>query len=65
MDILFPLRLANGLIINSGRNNDLYEQDITKDLLPFVEQKFHVRNDAAGRSIVGLSMGGGYAWTPV
>jgi enterochelin esterase-like enzyme len=44
-----------------GRNNDLYEQDITKDLLPFVEQKFHVRNDVAGRSIVGLSMGGGHA----
>ena len=44
-----------------GRNNDLYEQDITKDLLPFVEQKFHVRSDAAGRSIVGLSMGGGHA----
>ena len=44
-----------------GRNNDLYEQDITKDLLPFVEQKFHVRTDAAGRSIVGLSMGGGHA----
>lgn len=44
-----------------GRNNDLYEHDITKDLLPFVEQKFHVRNDVAGRSIVGLSMGGGHA----
>lgn len=45
----------------SGRNNDLYEQDITKDLLPLVEQKFYVRSDAAGRSIVGLSMGGGHA----
>lgn len=44
-----------------GRNNDLYEQDIAKDLLPFVDQKFHVRSDAAGRSIVGLSMGGGHA----
>jgi len=44
-----------------GRNNDLYEQDMMKDLLPFIEQKFHVRNDAAGRSIVGLSMGGGHA----
>ncbi len=44
-----------------GHNNDLYEQDITKDLLPFIEQKFHVRSDAAGRSIVGLSMGGGHA----
>ncbi len=44
-----------------GRNNELYEQDIMKDLLPFIEQKFHVRNDVAGCSIVGLSMGGGHA----
>ena len=43
------------------RNNDLYEKDITQDLLPFIEQGFHVRTDAAGRSIVGLSMGGGHA----
>lgn len=43
------------------RNNDLYEKDITIDLLPFIEQGFHVRTDAAGRSIVGLSMGGGHA----
>jgi enterochelin esterase family protein len=44
-----------------GRNNSLYEQDITKDLLPFLESRFKVRSDAAGRSIVGLSMGGGHA----
>ena len=43
------------------RNNDLYEKDITKDLLPYLEERFHVRTDAAGRSIVGLSMGGGHA----
>ena len=43
------------------RNNDLYEKDITQDLLPFIEQGFRVRTDAAGRSIVGLSMGGGHA----
>jgi enterochelin esterase family protein len=42
-------------------NNDLYEKDITKDLLPYIEQGFRVRTDAAGRSIVGLSMGGGHA----
>ncbi|MFY9254240.1 MAG: alpha/beta hydrolase-fold protein [Fuerstiella sp.] len=42
-------------------NNDLYEQDLTKDLLPFLESRFNVRTDAASRSIVGLSMGGGHA----
>lgn len=42
-------------------NNDLYEQDLTQDLLPFLEARFNVRTDPASRSIVGLSMGGGHA----
>ncbi len=42
-------------------NNQLFERDITQDLLPFLEAKFKVRKDAANRSIVGLSMGGGHA----
>lgn len=42
-------------------NQELLERDITRDLLPFVEHHYHVRTDAAGRSIVGLSMGGGHA----
>ncbi len=42
-------------------NQELLEKDITHDLLPFVEQNHNVRTDAAGRSIVGLSMGGGHA----
>ena len=43
------------------RNHDLYENDIIKDLLPFVQENFRVKNDRAARSIVGLSMGGGHA----
>jgi len=43
------------------RNNELYEQDLVNDLLPFLETKFNVKTDAASRSIVGLSMGGGHA----
>lgn len=42
-------------------NNQLYERDLMQDLLPFLESKFPVRQDAAGRSIAGLSMGGGHA----
>ncbi|MEZ6124508.1 MAG: alpha/beta hydrolase-fold protein [Planctomycetaceae bacterium] len=42
-------------------NNSLYERDLMTDLLPFIERKFRVRRDAAGRSIAGLSMGGGHA----
>ncbi len=56
-----PLQLSERPDDYFQRNNDLYEKDITKDLLPYIEQGFHVRTDAAGRSIVGLSMGGGHA----
>ena len=45
----------------STRNNDLYEQDIVKDLLPFLESKFRIETGVSARSIVGLSMGGGHA----
>ena len=56
-----PLQLSERPDNYFQRNNDLYEKDITNDLLPYIEQGFHVRTDAAGRSIVGLSMGGGHA----
>ena len=56
-----PIQLSERPDNYFQRNNDLYEKDITKDLLPFIEQGFHVRTDSAGRSIVGLSMGGGHA----
>ncbi|MDG2128649.1 MAG: alpha/beta hydrolase-fold protein [Fuerstiella sp.] len=42
-------------------NADLYEQDITIDLLPFLDNKFRLQKNAANRSIAGLSMGGGHA----
>lgn len=43
------------------RNDNLMENDIVEDLLPFVEAHFRIHPDAAGRSIAGLSMGGGHA----
>ncbi|MCR9202509.1 MAG: alpha/beta fold hydrolase [Planctomycetaceae bacterium] len=42
-------------------NNERYEADIVKDLLPFLKSRFRVTDDAQQRSIVGLSMGGGHA----
>jgi enterochelin esterase-like enzyme len=38
-----------------------FEDDLLKDLVPFVESHFSVRTDSANRGIVGLSMGGGQA----
>ena len=56
-----PLKLSERPDNYFGRNNELYEQDLTEDVLPFLEERFRVSRDASGRSIVGLSMGGGHA----
>lgn len=42
-------------------NADLYEKDITSDLLPFLHQRFLVLPDRDNTVIAGLSMGGGQA----
>lgn len=56
-----PISLSQRALDYSERNNELFERDVMGDLLPFLEQRFAVRKDVAGRSIVGLSMGGGHA----
>jgi enterochelin esterase-like enzyme len=37
----------------------VFEQDLLKDLIPFVESKFSVKTNRESRAIAGLSMGGG------
>jgi enterochelin esterase family protein len=44
-------------------NTALFERDLLEDVMPFVEKEYRVRADAAGRGIVGLSMGGGQSLT--
>lgn len=61
VDIPVPVPIGQRPEDYFGSNNDLYEQDLMNDLLPFLEANFSVRIDAAGRSIAGLSMGGGHA----
>jgi enterochelin esterase-like enzyme len=41
--------------------NGAFENDLLKDVLPFVESHYAVRTDREGRAIAGLSMGGGQA----
>jgi len=36
-----------------------FEQDLLKDLIPFIEKKFPVIKDSEHRAVAGLSMGGG------
>jgi enterochelin esterase-like enzyme len=43
--------------------NAAFEQDLLKDIIPYVEAYYPVRADAKHRAIAGLSMGGGQALT--
>jgi len=36
-----------------------FEQDLLKDLIPFIESKYSVKSDRESRALAGLSMGGG------
>ena len=41
------------------RNASAFQDDLLKDVIPFVEKHYRVNADAGHRAIVGLSMGGG------
>jgi enterochelin esterase-like enzyme len=38
---------------------ETFENDLLKDLIPFVEKTYSVKTDREGRAVAGLSMGGG------
>ena len=44
-----------------GFRNSAFEEDLLKDIIPYVEAHYPVRKGRADRAIVGLSMGGGQA----
>jgi enterochelin esterase-like enzyme len=44
----------------AGRNNELFEQYLTKELIPFVEATYRVAAGPRNRALAGLSMGGGH-----
>lgn len=46
-----------------GDNTKLFERDLLEDVMPFIKTNYRVKNDAANRAIVGLSMGGGQSLT--
>jgi enterochelin esterase-like enzyme len=46
-----------------GGGVNLLEDDLLKDLIPYVESHYPVKADAAHRAIAGLSMGGGQSLT--
>lgn len=47
-----------------GRNNELFENYLMKEVVPAVEATYRVAPGAANRALAGLSMGGGHTiWT--
>jgi enterochelin esterase-like enzyme len=49
--------------VERARNNDLIEQNLLQDLMPYVEAQYRAHTDRESRAIAGLSMGGGQALT--
>ncbi len=50
---------AEGNVMASAPAFANFEQDLLKDLIPFIESKYSVKTDRESRALAGLSMGGG------
>ncbi len=58
-----PIAPGGGAREEYGRlNSEAFETELTKEILPFIEATYRTRNDAAGRALAGLSMGGGHTF---
>jgi enterochelin esterase-like enzyme len=44
----------------AAKNNDLFEQYLTKEVIPFVETAYRIAPGSKNRALAGLSMGGGH-----
>ncbi|MBK7929691.1 MAG: esterase [Bryobacterales bacterium] len=51
-----PNDLSTG---SRGRNTQLMEEDVTKNIVPLIDKRYRVAPGARNRAIAGLSMGGG------
>jgi enterochelin esterase-like enzyme len=56
-----PAAAGRGRGAGFGFNTDAFENDLLKELIPYVESHYPVKADAEHRAIAGLSMGGGQA----
>jgi enterochelin esterase-like enzyme len=54
-----PNDRAEGNIMASAPAFAVFEQDLLKDLIPFIESKYSVNTNRESRALAGLSMGGG------
>lgn len=57
-----PIAVGAGSREDYGRaNTEAFDRELIEETIPFVESLYRVRNDATGRAIAGLSMGGGHS----
>jgi enterochelin esterase-like enzyme len=54
-----PNDRAEGNVMASAPAFAKFEEDLLRDVIPFVESKYSVRTDRESRALAGLSMGGG------
>ena len=54
-----PNDRAEGDVFASAPAFGKFDQDLLKDIIPFVETKYSVKTDRENRALAGLSMGGG------
>jgi len=54
-----PNDRAEGNIMAAAPAFATFEQDLLKDLIPFIESKYSTKTDRENRALAGLSMGGG------
>ena len=54
-----PNDRAEGDVFRSAPAFEKFEQDLLKDIIPFVEANYPVKKDRESRALAGLSMGGG------
>jgi enterochelin esterase-like enzyme len=61
MIVVMPNGFTNKGGKGKGGRGDGLEEDLLKDIIPYVEAKYPVKADRESRAIAGLSMGGGQA----
>ena len=54
-----PNDRAEGNVMATAPAFAKFEQDLLKDVIPFIESKYSVKTDRESRALAGLSMGGG------
>ncbi len=50
--------MPNGMGYAQSTFNEAYEQDLINNMIPFIEQRYHVSKSSMDRAFSGLSMGG-------